>query len=80
MAPLLEEIRAEVLRRVTPSSEERRRVLELAEGLKQRVRAASEEAGRIVIPKELRKKLGWVEGTKLKVIIEGKRVILEEVT
>lgn len=45
MAPLLEEIRAEVLRRVTPSSEERKRVLELAEGLKQRVRTASEEAG-----------------------------------
>ena len=45
MAPLLEEIRAEVLRRVTPSSEERKRVLELAEGLKQRVREASEEAG-----------------------------------
>lgn len=38
------------------------------------------KAGRIVIPKELREKLSWVEGTKLKVIIEGKRVILEEVT
>ena len=43
MAPLLEEIRAEVLRRVTPSSEERKRVLELAEELEQRVRAAAEE-------------------------------------
>jgi tRNA nucleotidyltransferase (CCA-adding enzyme) len=45
MAPLLEEICAEVLRRVTPSSEERKRVLELAEGLEQGVRAASKEAG-----------------------------------
>lgn len=37
------------------------------------------KGGRIVIPKELREKLGWAEGTKLKVIIEGKRVTLEEV-
>jgi len=45
MAPLFEEIRAEVLRRVTPSSEERKRVLKLAEELEQKVRAAAKEAG-----------------------------------
>ena len=45
MALLLEEICAEVLGRVTPSSEERKCVLELAEGLEQRVRAAAKEAG-----------------------------------
>jgi len=45
MVPLLEEIHTEVLRRVTPSGEERKRVLELAEELEQKVRAAAEEAG-----------------------------------
>jgi len=41
----LEEVYTEVLKRTTPSSDERKRVLELAEELKRRVRAAAEEAG-----------------------------------
>ncbi len=45
MALTLEEVHTEVLKRTTPSSDDRRRVLELAEELKRRVRAAAEEAG-----------------------------------
>ncbi len=45
MALTLEEVCAEVLKKTTPSSDERRRVLELAEKLRGRVRAAAEEAG-----------------------------------
>jgi len=33
--------------------------------------------GRITLPKETREALGWILGTKLKVILEGQRVILE---
>ena len=45
MALTLEEVCAEVLKRTTPSSDERRRVLELAEKLRGWVRAAADEAG-----------------------------------
>jgi len=45
MALTLEEVCAEVLKRTTPSNDERRRVLELAEKLRGRVGAATKEAG-----------------------------------
>ncbi|MFQ6064019.1 MAG: CCA tRNA nucleotidyltransferase [Candidatus Bathyarchaeia archaeon] len=45
MSPTLEEVCAEVSKRITPSSEERRRILELAEGLKEKVMKAAEEEG-----------------------------------
>ena len=35
--------------------------------------------GRITLPKETREALGWVLGTKLKVILQGHRVILVSV-
>jgi len=36
--------------------------------------------GRVIIPKKVRKKLGWVEGkTFLKLFIEGNKVILEPI-
>lgn len=75
MNSAFEEICREALKRITPTAEERKKIHGLAEELRQKVT----KAGRVVIPKELREELGWVEGTKLKVIIEGKRVILEEV-
>lgn len=37
------------------------------------------EKGQIVIPKEIRVKLGLVRGVPLKVWVEGKRIILEPV-
>lgn len=37
------------------------------------------KAGRVVIPKALRERLGWEEGVKLKVTVEGSRVILEKI-
>ena len=33
--------------------------------------------GRITIPKDTRKKLGWVQGTRLRVLLDGGQVILE---
>ena len=33
--------------------------------------------GRITIPKETMQKLGWIQGTKLRVLRTGKQVILE---
>jgi len=33
--------------------------------------------GRITLPKETREALGWSPGLKLKVFLEGQRVILE---
>lgn len=33
--------------------------------------------GRITIPKETMLKLGWIQGTKLRVLRTGKQVILE---
>jgi len=45
MAPTLEEVCAEVLKRTTPSSNERKRVLELAEKLRGRVKTVAEEDG-----------------------------------
>jgi len=33
--------------------------------------------GRITLPKDIRKELGWRSGLKLKVLLEGRRVILE---
>ncbi|MBA7620102.1 hypothetical protein ES703_27446 [subsurface metagenome] len=33
--------------------------------------------GRITLPKDIRKKLGWRPGLKLRVLLEGQRVILE---
>lgn len=38
------------------------------------------ERGQVVIPKEIREKLGLRRGTVLKVWVEGKRVILEPAT
>lgn len=34
--------------------------------------------GRITLPAEVRNRLGWDYGTKLRVFIEGKKVVLEE--
>lgn len=45
MTSTLEEVCAEVLKRTSPSSDERRRILELAEKLRGRVKVAVEEAG-----------------------------------
>lgn len=45
MVSTLEEVCAEVLERTTPSSNERRRILELAEKLRERVSKVAEEAG-----------------------------------
>lgn len=45
MSTTLEEVCAEVSKRVTPSSEERRRILQLAERLKKKVMTAAEEGG-----------------------------------
>ena len=45
MSPTLEKICEEVSKKVTPSSEERRRILELAEDLKKKVMTAAEEEG-----------------------------------
>jgi len=33
--------------------------------------------GRITIPKETMKKLGWIQGTRLRVLRTGEQVILE---
>lgn len=44
--------------------------------LVQIIRMASQ--GRITLPKEVREKLGWDYGTKLRILIDKKRVILEE--
>lgn len=45
MSPTLEEVCAEVSKKVTPSSEETRRILELAEELREKVMTAAEEEG-----------------------------------
>jgi len=45
MTPLLEEICADVLKRITPSSKKRTRILTLAKELTQKVEAAAKEAG-----------------------------------
>ena len=45
MSPTLEQVCAEASEKVTPSSEERRRILELAEELKKKVMTAAEEEG-----------------------------------
>ncbi len=45
MSPTLEKICTEVLKKITPSSEERKRILELAEELKKKVMTAAEEEG-----------------------------------
>ena len=45
MSPTLEKVCAEVLKRVTPRTEERRRILRLAEELKKKVQTAAEEEG-----------------------------------
>lgn len=33
--------------------------------------------GRITLPKDTRDELGWIEGTRLRVLREGERLILE---
>jgi len=45
MSPTLEAVCAEVAKKVTPSDEERKRILDLAERLKDKVMAATEEEG-----------------------------------
>ncbi|NIR87881.1 CCA tRNA nucleotidyltransferase, partial [Candidatus Bathyarchaeota archaeon] len=63
MTPTLKEVCTEALKRTTPSSDERRHVLELAEKLRERVKAAAERAG---IEAEVRVEGSVAKGTWLR--------------